>query len=264
MIVDDLLGFCKKAFWRADTKASVILGHSIQTLESGVIFYCPGFLDIAKELNEAIHALPNEEFGLICSNLPTAKVVFATKDTVLVLSKESPVDWSPDLGEPYYTGVHFTKTGDAVGMSPLITIQETGYGWLEPENLGTYKGTVSDAVAHSVDYIRLVLVLVSLCSKHIETHTPAEKLQQKRERKGKQRLCEYRVITLDPHARSLVQDPEKRAAILLDRLGPRKHLRRGHVRHYKSGKVAWVPSMMVGGKDPRNPGFIDKDYEVGK
>ena len=39
---------------------------------------------------------------------------------------------------------------------------------------------------------------------------------------------------------------------------PRAHLRRGHFRHYKSGKVVWVEAHAVGDK---KLGIVHKDYD---
>ena len=40
---------------------------------------------------------------------------------------------------------------------------------------------------------------------------------------------------------------------------PRQHIRRGHYRHYKSGKIAWVRDCIVGSLEK---GFVHKDYRV--
>ena len=40
---------------------------------------------------------------------------------------------------------------------------------------------------------------------------------------------------------------------------PRQHTRRGHYRHYKSGKIAWVRDCIVGSLEK---GFVHKDYRV--
>jgi len=76
----------------------------------------------------------------------------------------------------------------------------------------------------------------------------------KRIRKGKKPIFEWRVIdvTAKPKIESM---PTGRK-----HLSPRKHKRRGHLRHYKSGKETWVNECLVGKLEF---GYIHHTYQVG-
>ena len=80
-------------------------------------------------------------------------------------------------------------------------------------------------------------------------------VNEKRMRKGKRPLVEFKLITIDGKKKdTLPSIPVGTHA------SPRQHWRRGHYRHYKSGKVVFVDPMLVG--DEKN-GKIIKDYAVG-
>lgn len=64
----------------------------------------------------------------------------------------------------------------------------------------------------------------------------------KRLAKGKKPLFEWKVI--DITANHVL--PENSAPTGRSHASPRRHMRRGHMRRYKTGKVAWVKQTMVG------------------
>lgn len=85
--------------------------------------------------------------------------------------------------------------------------------------------------------------------------TPREgEVNEKKMRKGKKPLVEFRLISVTAQKRNLPSIPQGTHA------SPRQHWRRGHWRTYKSGRRAWVEPMLVG--DEKN-GKIVKDYVVG-
>jgi hypothetical protein len=82
-------------------------------------------------------------------------------------------------------------------------------------------------------------------------------INAKRKAKGELPLYEYKILTVDTRARHV--DTGEALPTGRKHASPRQHIRRGHIRHYKSGKNVWVQQMTVG--DPAK-GRIDKDYVV--
>jgi hypothetical protein len=90
---------------------------------------------------------------------------------------------------------------------------------------------------------------------YISVPTPRDvAVNEKKVRKGKKPLIEFRLISITAKKRDLPSIPQGTHA------SPRQHWRRGHWRTYKSGKRAWVEPMLVG--DEKN-GKIVKDYVIG-
>ena len=90
---------------------------------------------------------------------------------------------------------------------------------------------------------------------YISVPTPREaEVNEKKMRKGKKPLVEFRLISVTAQKRDLPSIPQGTHA------SPRQHWRRGHWRTYKSGLRAWVEPMLVG--DEKN-GKIVKDYVIG-
>lgn len=82
----------------------------------------------------------------------------------------------------------------------------------------------------------------------------AEK-NKKRIRKNKKPSIEFKLITVDGKKPDNIKAPP-----LGTHASPRQHWRRGHWRHYASGKTVFIDPMLVG--DEKN-GKIVKDYAVG-
>lgn len=90
---------------------------------------------------------------------------------------------------------------------------------------------------------------------YISVPTPREaEVNEKKMRKGKKPLVEFRLISVTAQKRDLPSIPQGTHA------SPRQHWRRGHWRTYKSGLRSWVEPMLVG--DEKN-GKIVKDYVIG-
>lgn len=77
-------------------------------------------------------------------------------------------------------------------------------------------------------------------------------INQQRKAKGKPPLFSYHVLTVDVGVRTEHGDSKGGT-----HASPRQHLRRGHIRQYKSGLTIWINSMVVGDK---KLGRVDKDY----
>jgi hypothetical protein len=90
---------------------------------------------------------------------------------------------------------------------------------------------------------------------YISAPTPRDiAVNEKKVRKGKKPLIEFRLISITAKKRDLPSIPQGTHA------SPRQHWRRGHWRTYKSGLRSWVEPMLVG--DEKN-GKIVKDYVIG-
>lgn len=83
-------------------------------------------------------------------------------------------------------------------------------------------------------------------------HRPDANQAKLRRLRSKPPLLTYKVITITGKKKAASEAKGGTHA------SPVAHLRRGHWRHYKSGKRAWIEPMMVNGKD----GMVVKDYKV--
>lgn len=81
---------------------------------------------------------------------------------------------------------------------------------------------------------------------------PDAQAQKLRRLRGKKPLYTYKVITITGKKRVPKEGKGGTHA------SPVTHLRRGHWRHYKSGKRSWVEATLINGKD----GIVAKDYKV--
>jgi hypothetical protein len=93
--------------------------------------------------------------------------------------------------------------------------------------------------------------------------SPPQNLNKKRIKSGKTPLFEYHVLELSVDAgRGGVSSRRdgNGGVVGPDRVSPRVHLRRGHIRRlHDSGRVVWVNAAVVGAKDR---GVVVKDYAV--
>lgn len=86
----------------------------------------------------------------------------------------------------------------------------------------------------------------------IDEVKPTEKLRKFRRMRNKRPLFTYKVITITGKRKVLASSNGGTHA------SPITHLRRGHWRHYKSGKRTWIEAVMVNGVE----GMVAKDYKV--
>jgi len=83
-------------------------------------------------------------------------------------------------------------------------------------------------------------------------HKPNDFLNRKRIKKGKHPLFTYKTLEIDmPNYRT------DKKGFGGTHASPRLHLRRAHIRRYKSGKEILIQEMVVGDK---KKGFVHKDY----
>lgn len=95
------------------------------------------------------------------------------------------------------------------------------------------------------------LSVLNCCNVAKKEINPPEKVQKKRQKKGKQPIWSYWVLELKPTSRSGEAQGGTHAS-------PRVHLRRGHVREYRPGEYTWVQPCVVG----QGNGIVHKDYKL--
>jgi hypothetical protein len=88
------------------------------------------------------------------------------------------------------------------------------------------------------------------------THLAPGKLNLKRRKKKRQPFFEYRTLVIDPNKPREVGPYLGTHGL---RRPPKLHLRRGHIRHLRSGNKTWVSPAMIGSK---RRGMVLKDYEI--
>jgi hypothetical protein len=131
-----------------------------------------------------------------------------------------------------------------LGIHPVIP--ESQLGWMDDDMIYL----VADCVLRAI-----YMMTYHTGEAYISIPTPRDiEVNQKKLRKGKTPLIEFRLISITGKKPPEPSTPHGTHA------SPRQHWRRGHWRTYKSGKRSWVEPMLVG--DEAN-GKIIKDYAVG-
>lgn len=111
-----------------------------------------------------------------------------------------------------------------------------------------------DAIyASTIVAVELMVILTAKGIENIFVAAP-EKLNRRRAKRGKPPLRAYHIVRL-PGRRS---DQAAGGGICGGRNSPRRHWRRGHLRHMRSGKVTAIPPCWVG---DLARGYIDKEYQ---
>lgn len=95
------------------------------------------------------------------------------------------------------------------------------------------------------------LSALNCCNVRRQEHTPAERLQKARAKRGKAPLFSYWTLQLTSH---LAHGAPKGGT----HSSPRVHLRRGHPRQFSPGRWTWVQPCAVGNK---SSGMVHKDYD---
>ena len=149
----------------------------------------------------------------------------------------------------YVASIRLEVTPDidnqVLGIYPVIPHSQEG--WLDSEMIHI----ISDSVLRTI-----YMMTYHTGDAYISTPTPREiEVNQKKLRKGKTPLIEFRLISITGKEQSKTPSTPHG-----EHASPRQHWRRGHWRAYKSGKRTWVAPMLVG--DEAN-GKIIKDYAIG-
>lgn len=159
----------------------------------------------------------------------------------------------PLLGEGHK--LHLLEIMTTYGETPTgeVRILSTA----EPRQVSWVKADVlNDYVRRAMEVIYMMTLNPATTQAYVSIPTEKEiATNKKRLRNNKKPTIEFKLITIDGKKRDPVPViPHGTHA------PPRQHWRRGHWRHYKSGKATFIEPMLVG--DEKN-GKIIKDYAVG-
>lgn len=121
-----------------------------------------------------------------------------------------------------------------------------------PMSLQTYASIELSNVGQELSVYMDFCMAMSQYETEIVDQKPDAQAQKLRRLRGKKPLLTYKVITIT--GKKKVSKEGKGGT----HASPVTHLRRGHWRHYKSGKRAWVAAALINGKD----GMVVKDYKV--
>lgn len=193
-----------------------------------------------------------------------------------------PVTYDPALRKR--DGVFVTtlqRRGDQLVFSMWSNADTNGHPSISLRSTGSFNSdcrmTVTSAYARAVrqterecqdegiQYFRLTyrrimsMVLLGLSEGIAVAKPTAPKsfINAKRIRKGKRPFFEWTTVVVEP--RAVVPDPEPKGGT---HASPKPHMRRGHVRRYKSGKVVTIKSMIVNKHKMPEEGFLFHDYRV--
>ena len=139
-----------------------------------------------------------------------------------------------------------TPTGEVRILSTAEPRQVT---WIKAEVLNDY-------VRRVMEVIYMMTLNPAATQAYVSIPTDKEiAVNKKRLRNNKKPMIEFKLITIDGKKRDPIPAiPQGTHA------PPRQHWRRGHWRHYSSGKTVFINPMLVG--DEKN-GKIIKDYAIG-
>ncbi len=102
----------------------------------------------------------------------------------------------------------------------------------------------------------LMAALLAMPSSSTRTRQAPKFINREREKKGKPPLFSHHLVTIGAEGyRELEREVETIPPA--SRLSPRLHLRRGHIRHLRSGKEIWIRSCTVGTEEQ---GTVSHDY----
>ena len=144
-------------------------------------------------------------------------------------------------------GLYVIKDPDRLDMlfiRPLVPASQVGWMFMDEVEMLTWQA------------LKLIYMMTFHEGEvYMSAPTPREiQVNQKKMRKGKTPLVEFKLISILGKKRELPSVPHGSHA------PPRQHWRRGHWRSYRSGRRSWVAPMLVG--DEEN-GKVVKDYAIG-
>ena len=139
-----------------------------------------------------------------------------------------------------------TPTGEVRILSTAEPRQTT---WIKSDILNDY-------VRRVIEVIYMMTLNPATTQAYVSIPTDKEvAVNKKRLRNNKKPMIEFKLITIDGKKRDPIP-----ALPTGTHAPPRQHWRRGHWRHYSSGKTVFINPMLVG--DEKN-GKIIKDYAIG-
>jgi hypothetical protein len=150
------------------------------------------------------------------------------------LSRTKPKDFFDD------DTIRYGEGWDGVVSSGKIPMSLDQYASMELRNINQELSVYMD-----------FCLAMSQYETEIVDQKPGAQAQKLRRLRGKKPLFTYKIITITGKKKQSQPRGGTHAS-------PVTHLRRGHWRHYKSGKRSWVEAALINGKD----GMVVKDYRV--
>lgn len=145
--------------------------------------------------------------------------------------------WTPDEGPRYKM------------FAPSILSKM--YDKVSPEEAA--ESVYKIALFESISLLQFCAAMACSNVRYEEIRAP-KFINSKRVARGEVPFFEYKVLTVDVSKRNERGDP-----LGGTHASPRQHLRRGHIRRYRSGLTIWINAMTVGRAEN---GSVDKDYMV--
>ena len=211
----------------------------------------------AKCIALAVEVPPNEVYASLADRLPHGYILVKPFFKLVNPKEPSMHDrYAPAFGaiavhcaEPIQRETDGTLTLDCAWLAPVDPTKVYINDYLANTN------------AHDVmvQFLPIATALIDLIVAISTTHTE-EVIQQsspKNNRRildGKLPIWEVKTLVLKTPVTRTVSEYQGGT-----HASPRQHIRRGHYRHYKSGKIAWVRDCIVGSLEK---GFVHKDYRV--
>lgn len=155
------------------------------------------------------------------------------------------------------------RIGNDIGVSS-ITLYNNKYCWARFRGArfgySHPDGTGVQQSVHCISMARVALSFLYWLSTQAPqaaafTCTQNKAVNDKRTRKGKRPLYEWKTVSIKPSVHSNVDRGGTHAS-------PKPHERRGHMRTYKSGKQVFVKAMTINKHKIGTDGFVFHDYTM--
>ena len=207
---------------------------------------------------------PNSEWPLpfedMCLLLPLVKLENRKREGILVATLSRRGD---DLRFQMWSTAD--KGTSSVDIRSNGCLQDSYYIAVSPNYARQMKQTVEFCQEQARDFFRVTyrrimsMALLGLTEGITTAKPTAPKtfVNAKRIKKGKRPFFEWTTVVIEP--RAAVPDPEPKGGT---HASPKPHMRRGHIRRYKSGKVVTIKSMIVNKHKMPDEGFLFHDYRV--
>ena len=150
---------------------------------------------------------------------------------------------------PVYYGFRYKKNESGPGLSATVTI---------PKGLNFDAGDDAPIMEHNTlaiaSSVAVALMLLNCENVKIKEHATPKMLNKKRKKKNKPPLSSYKTLVVYKPG-----DIGGEYQTIGETSSRRAHLRRGHIRRYKSGLQIFVNSCVVG---DLGLGVVNKEYKI--
>lgn len=153
------------------------------------------------------------------------------------------------------------KVSPSVTLVALHNINEGFKVFVDPEFARAVRKTEEQCADYGTEAFRtawrriMAMAVLNQPAAAVASCTGDAVINAKRKRNGKRPFFEWTTVEVKP--RAVVQESKGGT-----HASPKPHMRRGHVRRYKSGKVVAIKPMIVNKSKMPDEGFIFHDYQV--